>query len=178
MACITGPTMANAVLSMTSVGIEKAMNSGTVGIAHWMGLNTAEKPISAPIMCRVRVGFSRQSRSNFGPTYTRDSTVKMPAAVAQAPRSNDSRPNSSSSQRFSSTGAVKRPNPRALNPTTTDFTVRIRMSREKAASSETGNGSSSVNDSPSTSSFSHRPRCGSFRKKAAMAAMATGMPSR
>ena len=97
--------------------------------------------------------------------------------MAQAPRSKDSRPNLSSNQRFSSTGAVKRPNPRALNPRTTDLTVLIRMSREKAASRETGSGSSSVNDSPSTSSFSHRPRWGSFRKKAAMAAMATGMPS-
>ena len=65
---MTGLTMANAVFSMTSVGIEKAMNSGTVGMAHWMGLKIAEKPMRAPIICRVRVGFSRQSRSNLGPT--------------------------------------------------------------------------------------------------------------
>ena len=68
MACMSGPTMANAVLSMTSVGIEKPMNSGTVGMAHWMGLKMAEKPMSAPTRCRVRVGFSRHIRSNLGPT--------------------------------------------------------------------------------------------------------------
>ena len=154
------------------------MNSGTVGMAHWMGLKIADRPIRAPTRWRVRVGFSRHSRSNFGPTYMRASTVNTPAVVAQAPRSKDSRPNSSSSHRFSSTGAVNRPKPRALNPTTTVFMVRICMRRENAASMETGSGSSSVNDSFRTSSFSQRPRWGSRRKKAAKAATATGMPSR
>ena len=73
---------------------------------------------------------------------------------------------------------MKRPKPRALNPTTTVLMVRICMSRENAASRETGSGSSSTNDSPSTSIFSHWPRGGSFRKKAAIASSATGMPKR
>jgi hypothetical protein len=76
------------------------------------------------------------------------------------------------------TGAVNRPNPMALKATTTILTVRICMSRENAASVETGRGSSSTNDSPRTSVFSHRPLSGSLRKNEEMAATTTGTPSR
>ena len=170
--------MVNDEASRIVLGIPAATKSGTVGMKNWTGLRIPATAMPTPINCMIRVGSSRHSRSNFGPTQIRTTTANTPPAVPLTPLSKASRPKSSSRNKFSSTGAVNRPNPRALKATTTMRTVRICMSRENAASVETGRGSSSVNDSPRTSVFSHRPLSGSLRKNEEMAATTTGTPSR
>ena len=55
--------------------------------------------------------------------------------------------------------------------------VVMRLSRANAASIEIGAGLASWMTSPMTCCFSNCPRMGSFMKNAAMATMATGMPS-
>ena len=78
----------------------------------------------------------------------------------------------------SSAGWLNSPNPSAQNPTSTVRMVRMRLMRAKAASIEIGAGFSSSINSPSTSCFSNCPRGGSFMKKATIATITTGIPSR